>query len=182
MQVPRLLLAAGLALPAVQAADREIVQIQRDIALLQEQMRVMQQGMDEKLVKLTTLVEQALQSTNKANTTIAVLETGLRERLSQQLAAPMTNVSTRVEQMATDFQNVRESVADTNERLGRIQAQIVELGNTVRTLQAPPPPPPGAQSSGPPAGLSPTQLYESAMKDRSGGNLDLARQGFEEYL
>src|SRR5690606_37337641 len=31
-------------------------------------------------------------------------------------------------------------------------------------------------------GVSPTQLYETAMKDRSGGNLDLARQGCEEYL
>jgi tol-pal system protein YbgF len=60
----------------------------------------------------------------------------------------------------------------------------VELSNTVRTLQAPPPPPPAAGSteSGPPAGVSPTQLYESALKDRSGGNFDLARQGFEEYL
>ena len=34
----------------------------------------------------------------------------------------------------------------------------------------------------PPPGLSAKQLYDSAMKDRSGGNLDLALQGFEEYL
>ena len=170
------------------APAKEIVQIQRDIALLQDQIRTMQQSTDERLVKLTTLVEQALQSTVKANTSLAVLESGLRDRLSQQLAAPMTAVSSKVDQMSTDFQSVRESVADVSERMSKIQAQIVEMNNTIKTIQAPPPPPPGATgapggaASGPPAGVSPTQLYESALRDRSSGQLDLAMQGFQEYL
>ena len=53
------------------APSREIVQIQRDLALLQEQIRTMQQAQDEKLVRLTTLVEQALQSSSKASPTSA---------------------------------------------------------------------------------------------------------------
>ena len=182
--------AAVLSAAALNAApSKEIVQIQRDLALLQEQIRNMQQAQDEKLVRLTTLVEQALQSSTKANTSLAVLESGLRDRLSQQLAAPITGVTTRVDQMGSDLQAVREAVTDTSERIGKLQAQLVEINNTIRTLQAPPPPPPtglgtpsGQAGSGPPAGLSPTQLYESALKDRSSGNLDLARQGFEEYL
>jgi tol-pal system protein YbgF len=90
--------------------------------------------------------------------------------------------------MSTDFAGVRETVTDLNERIGKIQAQLVDMNNTIRTLQAPPAPPPsaaatgGVAQSGPPPGMSPTQVYETAMKDRSGGNLDLARQGFEEYL
>jgi tol-pal system protein YbgF len=177
-----------MAAPAIFAApSKEIVQIQRDLALLQEQIRSLQQAQDEKLVRLTTLVEQALQSTSKANTSLAVLESGLRDRLSQQLAAPITGVSTRVEQMSNEFSSVRESVSDMNERMSRIQAQLVEISNTIRTLQAPPAPPPAvtgapAAAAGPPAGLSPSQLYESALRDRSGGNLDLAMQGFQEYL
>jgi tol-pal system protein YbgF len=105
--------------------------------------------------------------------------------LSQQLAAPIAGVSTKVDQMGTDFAGVRETVTDLNERIGKIQTQLVEMNNTIRTLQAPPAPPPSAAptaQSGPPPGMSPTQLYETAMKDRSGGNLDLARQGFQEYL
>ena len=182
--------AAVLSAAALNAApSKEIVQIQRDLALLQEQIRNMQQAQDEKLVRLTTLVEQALQSSTKANTSLAVLESGLRDRLSQQLAAPITGVTTRVDQMGSDLQAVREAVTDTSERIGKLQAQLVEINNTIRTLQAPPPPPPtgvgapsGQAASGPPPGLSPTQLYESALKDRSSGNLDLSRQGFEEYL
>jgi tol-pal system protein YbgF len=179
-----LILLAAAAPILFAAPAKEIVQIQRDIALLQEQIRTMQQSQDEKLVRLTTLVEQALQSTSKANTSLAVLESSLRDRLSQQLAAPIANVGSRVEQMSGEFQHVRESVSDLNERVSKIQAQLVEISNTIRTLQAPPAPPStGTGASGaPPAGVSPTQLYESALRDRSGGNLDLAMQGFQEYL
>lgn len=179
-------LVALLAAPGLFAASKEIVQIQRDIALLQDQIRTMQQSQDAQLVKLVTLVEQALQAGTKANTSLAVLESGLRDRLSQQLSAPIASVGAKVDQMTTDFSTVRETVSDLNERLSKIQAQLVQMDNTIRTLQAPPPPPPSptdtAAQTGPPPGLSPTQLYETAMKDRSGGNLDLARQGFEEYL
>ncbi|HYO82558.1 MAG TPA: tetratricopeptide repeat protein [Bryobacteraceae bacterium] len=192
MYLSRSLLTVGLlaSATAYAAPSKEIVQIQRDLALLQEQLRTVQQSTDEKLVRLTTLVEQALQSSTKANTSLAVLESGLRDRLSQQLAAPITGVTTRVDQMSTDLQAVREAVTDTSERIGKLQAQLVEISNTMRTLQAPPAPPPAAGAAGgpsptasaAPAGLSPTQLYESALKDRSSGNLDLARQGFEEYL
>ena len=189
MQLKTSALLLLMAAPAIFAApSKEIVQIQRDLALLQEQIRTLQQGQDEKLVRLTTLVEQALQSSSKANTSLAVLESGLRDRLSQQLAAPITGVSTRVEQMSSDFQSVRESVSDLTERMSKIQAQLVDISNTIRTLQAPPAPPPAAAgtapsaAAGPPAGVSPTQLYESALRDRSGGNLDLAMQGFQEYL
>lgn len=188
MQLKTSALLLLLSASAVLAApSKEIVQIQRDLALLQEQIRTLQQAQDEKLVRLTTLVEQALQSTSQANTSLAVLESGLRDRLSQQLAAPITGVSTRVEQMSTEFQGVRESVSDLTERMSKIQAQLVDISNTIRTLQAPPAPPSGAAGSpsaaaGPPAGISPSQLYESALRDRSGGNLDLAMQGFQEYL
>jgi tol-pal system protein YbgF len=116
----------------------------------------------------------------------------LRERLSQQLITPVANLSTKMDQMSTDFNGVRESVSDLNERLGKIQTQIVDLSNTVKVLQSPPAPPPGAGTvpgtmapgapAGPPAGMSAKQVYESALRDQSGGNLDLAQQGFEEYL
>lgn len=185
MRISRMILLGVLAVPGLFAASKEIVQIQRDIALLQDQVRTMQQSMDQQMVKLVTLVEQALQSSTKANTSLAVLESGLRDRLSQQLSAPIAGVSTKVDQMSTDFTGLRESVSDLNERMGKIQTQLSEMDNTIRTLQAPPAPPPATGAAGetsPPPGMSPTQLYESAMKDRSGGNLDLARQGFEEYL
>jgi tol-pal system protein YbgF len=168
------------------AASREIVELQRDVASLQEQVRVLQRTIDERMAALSTLVEQSLNSTNKTNTSVAVLESGLRERLGQQLSAPVANMSSKLDQMSTDFSSVRETISDLNERMSKVQTQLVDLNNTVKVLQSPPPPPglgsTGAVEGQPPAGLSAQQLYESALKDRSSGNFELAMQGFQEYL
>jgi tol-pal system protein YbgF len=171
------------------APAREIVELQRDVAALQEQIRVLQRSMDQRLESLTSLVEQSLTASNKVNTSVAALENGLRDRLTQQLSTPVAGLNLKLDQMTTEFQNVRESIADMNERLSKLQTQMTDLGNTVKVMQAPPPPPPGSDGSssaagvaGPPAGLSAKDLYEQAQRDKSSGALDLSMQGFEEYL
>jgi len=181
---------------AFAAPSKEMVQMQRDIAQLQDQLRQLQNSMNERLAAVTTLLQQALETGAKTNTSVAVLESGLRDRLSQQLAAPITAVSSRVETMSNEFQSVRENVSAMNETLTKMQAQLIDLNNSVKVLQAPaaPPPsnlgapgtspggaPPGAATA-PPVGLSAKQVYETAMTDRSRGNLDLALSGFQEYL
>jgi tol-pal system protein YbgF len=197
MHFTRSVLIALALVPFSFGASREIVQMQRDLALLQDQVKTLQSTVDTRLATLTTLIQQALDASNKSNTSLAVLESGLKDRLSQQLSAPMTGVSTKVEQMGTEFQGVRENVSAMNETLSKVQAQLIDLNNAVKVLQtpaAPPPatgsapgtlgaPPPGGMAAaGPPSGLSAQQLYDSAMRDRSGGNADLALQGFQEYL
>ena len=173
------------------APSKEMVQLQRDIAQLQDQVRQLQSAMKERLAAMTTLMQQALDTSSKTNTSVAVLESGLRDRLSQQLSAPITSVSGKVDQMSNEFQTVRENVSAMNETLAKVQAQLVDLNSAVKILQAPAAPPPGALPpaagtaavpSGPPAGMSAQQLYQSAMTDRSRGNFDLAVQGFQEYL
>lgn len=172
------------------APSKEMVQLQRDIAQLQDQVRQLQSAMSERLAAMTTLMQQALDTSSKTNTSVAVLESGLRDRLSQQLSAPITSVSGKVDQMSNEFQTVRENVSAMNETLAKVQAQLVDLNSAVKILQAPAAPPPGALPpagsaavpSGPPAGMSAQQLYQSAMTDRSRGNFDLAVQGFQEFL
>jgi tol-pal system protein YbgF len=185
-----LAIAATLALAA---PSREIVELQRDVAALQEQMRQLQRTLDEKTASLSTLMQQSIDSANKSSTTLTVLESSLRERIAEQqksLVGPVATLVTKLDQMSGEFQSVRESITDLTERMNKVQTQIVDLSNTVKTLQSPPPPPglgsgpsTGASTPAtPPPGLSAKQLYDSAMKDRSGGNVDLALQGFDEYL
>jgi TolA-binding protein len=92
---------------------------------------------------------------------------------------PVANLGTRVDQMAEEFRYVKESVTDMTARMGKLQTQIVDLGNAVKIMQAPPPPP-GAET--PPPGLSAETLLNNARRDRLGGNLDLALQEYEDYL
>ena len=50
----------ALAPAALFGANKEMVQLQRDVALLQEDVRTLQRSLDEKMSALRTLVEQTL--------------------------------------------------------------------------------------------------------------------------
>ena len=186
------ILALALAPAALFGANKEMVQLQRDVALLQDDVRTLQRSLDEKMAALRTLVEQTYSATGKAGTSIAVLESGIRDRMAEQqktLAGPVVNMGAKIDTMSTEFQTLRESISDLGERMNKMQLQMVDLMNTVKVLSAPPAPPPAvgspSASSGPatpPPGMTAQGLYDSARKDLSGGNLDLAVQGFQEYL
>jgi tol-pal system protein YbgF len=179
-----LLLVCFSLLPASSFGQKkEYVELTREITYLAEQVRNLQRSQDEKLAAIQVVVQQALDAVNKANTNVAVLEAGFRERFREQeknVMAPIAGVNTKVDQMASEFAALRETVADTNARLGKLQQQMVDLGNAVKTMQAPAAPPPPGASAIPP--MPAETLYNNALRDRSGGNSELAVQQFAEYL
>ena len=177
-------LLAVLAVPAAFAQKKEIAQLQRDFADLQNEVRTLQSDFNVKHGQLMERLQQILDASRQSSTSIAVLDSAIRDRLKEQLAAPVANLNTRLDQVAQEFQGTRESVADISSRMGRLQQQIDELTKLVQVLQAgPPAPPPSSTGSGaPPSAMSAQQLYDQAMRDRSGGALDLAMNGFQEYL
>jgi tol-pal system protein YbgF len=73
-----------------------------------------------------------------------------------------------------------------NSRMGKMERQVLDLGNAIKTMQAPPAPPPDSPTSstggGGAPGVSAEQLYQNAMRDKSAGNLELALQQFAEFL
>lgn len=187
MRLLGLLLCALLAFPVLSLGQKkEYVELQRDVALLQDQVRSLQTSLNEKLAQLQMLVQQSLDSSNKVNTAVAVLDSGIRDRLRDQeksVTGPVAGVGAKLDQFAEEFRALKETVGDMNARMGKLQAQIVDLGNAVKVMQTPPPPPPGGGAGGaPPSGVSAEQLYQSAMRDRSAGSLDLAMQEFNDYL
>ncbi|MGA2592681.1 MAG: outer membrane protein assembly factor BamD [Bryobacteraceae bacterium] len=190
----RWLAAALLICPSLaSAASREIVELQRDVAQLQEQVRTLQRGQDEKLGAIQALVQQAVDAATRANTAVALLQSNLQQSIKDQqksVVDPVVGVGAKLDQMTTDVQALRESVADISSQMGKLQQQVIDIGNAVRTIQGPAAPPPG-NSSGP--GNSPGSagsvppvpaetLYQNAMRDRSGGKDDLALQEFSDYL
>jgi tol-pal system protein YbgF len=174
-------------------ASREILDLQRDVAQIQDQLRSLQQSQDQRLAALTTLAQQALDAANKANTSVSVLESGIRQNLREQeknVVAPVAGVGLRLDQMTTGVQSLHQSVADITSLLGKLQQQVTDLSNAVRSAQTPaaPPPPPGQEGS---AALAPASsappvpaetLYANAMRDRSGGKADLALSEFGDYV
>ncbi len=190
----RLLLVCFLTLlaasPGIPQKRNEIVELQRDVALMQDQVRRLQAAMDEKFTGVNTLLEQALDNIKRTQTSVTAVEGNLKDRLREQeksLVTPVAAIGTKVEQLSDEFRVVRESVAELTALMRKQQLQLVDLANAIRTLQAPPAPPPtdggatGAAPS-PPTGVSAQSLYENAMRDKTGGNAELAMQQFEDYL
>lgn len=174
------------------AASKEIVELQRDVALLQEQLRTLQRSQDEKLAGIQVLVQQALDAANKANTSVALLQNNLQQTSRDQqtkVGTAVVDLGAKMDSMTTDFSALRESVADISSQVGKLQQQMTDIGNAVRTIQAPPavPPPasPGSGSGSTAATIpqiSGETLYQNAMRDQGGGNDDLALQEFTQYL
>jgi TolA-binding protein len=181
---------ALLVFPALLPAQKkEIVQLNRDLLALQDQVKEMERNFTDKMGGMTTLIQQVLDSVSKINTTLAILDNAMKDR-EKNLAAPITNAGTKVDAMAQEFQAMRVTMEDLNARVGKLQQQIVDLGNTIKVIQAPATPPPGtattpagtAPAGGPPSGLSAAALWDNALRDKESGNFDMALQELNDYL
>ncbi len=194
-------------LPASFAASKEMIELQRDVSQLQDQVRTLQKSLDQ----LTVVVQQTYNTGDKANTSIAVMQNNLSDaikRVQEMVAQPVLGLSTKVDAMSEDFRNLRETVNDLNTRIGKLDAKMTDLGNAITVIRQPAPPPaatgvgtngqplatPGsAPTAGslppatagpvaPPAGMQAESLYSNAYRDYLGGNYDLALSEFNDYI
>jgi tol-pal system protein YbgF len=178
-----------LLMPAASlAADREFVELKRDLGLLQDAVKLMQQSQDEKLNELKQLLGQAIEAATRASNAAATVQNSVQQSLREQektLVAPVVGANTKIDQLASDFRGVQQAVADMGALMTKLQTQVTDLTNAVKIMQAPaaPPPPSGDASTqaGPPT-ISATELYTNARRDYSGGKTDLALQEFSDYL
>src|SRR5579872_6476447 len=194
MNFSRLIPAAVLLFPIIcSAASKEIVELQRDVAQLQDQVRNLQTAFDTRLAQLQLLVQQAADSANRASSSVAGLQGAIQEQLRQQgkdVSGPVANFNTKIEELTNSFQQVQNGIADVTARLGKLEQQMVDLKNAVSTMPSPGAPPPGNSGGtmpvGPPTSSVPpipaTTLYTNANRDRLGGKNDLALQEFNQYL
>lgn len=180
------------AFPALAQSQKDMIkEIQRDLLIMQDAIRTLKSSQDEKMATLQVLVQNTLDAANKANTSVATLDTAMRDRMRDQerlLVAPVAGVGSKVDTMSNDFAGVREAVTDLSSRMGKLQNQIADINSAIKMLAAPPPPPPSdnpaaaSNPNGPPAGTSAEAIYNGAMRDKSAGNSDLAIEQFQNYL
>jgi tol-pal system protein YbgF len=190
MRLRRLIPAVVFLFPAIgAAASKEIVELQRDVAQLQDQLRTLQSAFDTKMATLTTQVQQAADAATRTSTALAGLQGAIQEQLREQgkaVAGPVAGLNAKIEEMSTGFQQVQNGMADVTTRLGSLEQQMKDLSNQVRTINSPAAAPPsGGPTSGPAASGPPPDggtLYSNADRDRLGGKNDLALEEFQEYL
>ena len=179
-------------------ASKEIQELQRDVAMLQDQVRSLQSAVDQKIATVQTLVQQTLESVNRTNTAVAVMENRFSDAMKQQqqsVTGPVAVVGQKLDQMSEDFRAVRESVLDMNTRMSKLDAKMADFQNLVNTIRTAPPPPPAAAAgpgdtapnaaaapTGPPPGMQAETTYTNAFRDYQGAKYDLSMQEFSDYL
>jgi len=169
------------------AQKREYIQLQRDVTLLQEQVRDLQRSQEEKGAVLKTLLEQALDAVNRMHTSVADLK--------QSVQQSQATTQSRVDTLATQVQSLADATEELRARLGQISQQVAETRSVLESVDARLAPlgpgepaeagaaaattPPATTPQAPP---SADVLYSTALRDFISGNYELARQEFSDYL
>ena len=183
-----LILAAAILAAPVHAADKkELAQVQRDIALLQDEMRVSLKAQNDRLIAMESMLKTMLDQLAATNRAVTVLDGSLKSRVEGSVVKPMADLGSRMDSMQEDYRYVRESVTELNSKLSKISTQVSQLNDAIRTMQAPPAPPAGdlsapAAASGPPQGVTAEGLFKEALGDKLASNSDLALRQFNDYL
>jgi tol-pal system protein YbgF len=199
-----LLIAFALLCPAfAPAASKEIIELQRDVAQLQDQARQIQQTLDAKTAALQVLLQQTLDSANASSR--ALNDQGRSQQdLVDKVVSPIAAMNSKMEGVGNDMAALRESITDLTTRMNKMQQQLTDLTNAVKATQTPVAPPPstgptagglpatggptdnGSAGGAQPGGGSPpvkaTTLYENALRDMQSGKADLALSEFQDYV
>ena len=183
-----------VALTPAFAVDKNIQELQRDVGLLQDQVKQLQQSQTASLAALQTLMQQALDAANRADRDVAVIQSGFQQngnQLKDQVVGPVVGLSTRMDQVSGDVRTLQQAVADLTSSMSKMSAQLSDINNAIKVLSAPPPPPQQTGSTGMPGAtgaasnmpaMSQTDLYNAATADYNSGKLDLATQEFQDFL
>src|ERR1700733_12751278 len=179
-----------------EAVAREIIELQHDVTTLLQGQKDLATQMTQDHTVMKKLVEQTGDTVGKLNGTMSLLQKSVQE--------VQANSGARLDTMSTQVQGLSDNLEEIKSRLGKLNQQLVDLQNTVQSLDAkisggaPPPsttPTTGNYSTPPvtgapvggsavPAGGAPSAdtLYSNGLRDITSGKYDLARQEFQDYL
>jgi tol-pal system protein YbgF len=186
-------LAGSLAGPRpAEAVAREIIDLQRDVTTLLQGQKDLSDRVIQDHTVMKTLVEQSGDNVTKLAATMGSLQKSVQD--------VQANSGARLDTMSTQVQGLSDNLEEIKSRLGKLNQQLVDLQNSVQSLDAKisgatPAPAAGAVnpaaspgSSAPAASLAPPNapsadvLYSNGLRDITSGKYDLARSEFQDYL
>jgi tol-pal system protein YbgF len=198
--------APGLFVPSSFAANKEMQELQRDVALMQEDIRQLQRAFDKQMATQQTLIQQTLDTSNRTQSSMAVLERTVGDSVRGQMTqglAPIATLGTRIDQVSQQVQTLGDAMQALNSSMQQLRTQLNDLKTAVAAIQAPAPPPPSTDPNaptgaitgpgpgpalGPGPGATGTPpvpadiLYQNARRDMDGGKVDLALAEFRDFI
>lgn len=171
---------ALLAVAAFGQKREDFLMLQRDVGILSDKFADYEKAQTQRLDDLQKLVQMAIDNQSKITAAMGSLQTGMAAQ-QKTLNAPVITMGSKVDGMVTELSSVQASLAEINSSLRKMQAQMTDMDNAIKTLNAPPPPP-GEGGDAPPSGMTADALYQNALRAKSAGQFDLATQQFNDYL
>ena len=186
------MIAGSLMGPApVNAVARELIELQRDVTSLLQGQKDLSTQITQDHTVMRTLVEQSGDNVGKLSATMSGLQKSVQD--------VQANGGARLDTMSTQVQGVSDNLEEIKSRLGKLNQQLVDLQNTVQSLDAKissaasagaapaggiSAAPAGPASAATPASSAPSAdtLYSNGYRDLSTGKYELARSEFQDYL
>jgi tol-pal system protein YbgF len=181
-----------------EAVAREIIELQRDVTSILQGQKDLSTQMTQDHTVMKTLVEQSGDTVGKLNGTMSALQKSMQD--------VQANSGARLDTMSTQVQGLSDNLEEIKSRLGKLNQQLVDLQNTVQSLDAKvsggggtapssgvsnpgagmssQPPSGGTMAPASTSGPAPSAdtLYSNGLRDITSGKYDLARQEFQDYL
>ena len=155
------------------AASKDMIELQAQVAQLQQQMTQMKQSFDERMGIMRNLLEKNTDAANKVSTAIEGLETSLNKQQADRAA--------QVDQISGQIQALNDTMDELKVRLAKLSKQFDDLQASQQSMaaqQAQTQQQQQAMQQAPP----PDVLYNNALRDYNGGSNDLATQEFNDYI
>jgi len=172
------------------AVAREMIELQRDVTSLLQGQKDLATQLTQDHTVMRTLVEQSGDSVGKLSATMSGLQKSVQD--------VQANSGARLDTMSTQVQGVSDNLEEIKSRLGKLNQQLVDLQNTVQSLDAKisggapaggsvpasgtSTPATGATTTSSGAAPSADTLYSNGLRDITSGKYDLARSEFQDYL
>ncbi len=110
------------------AVAREIIELQRDVTTLLQGQKDMGTQITQDHTVMRTLIEQSNDTVGKLNGTMSGLQKSVQD--------VQANSGARLDTMSTQVQGLSDNLEEIKSRLGKLNQQLVDLQNTIQSLDA----------------------------------------------
>src|SRR5579864_3662725 len=112
------------------AASKETQELQRDVALLQEDVRQLQRSFDQQMAALRTLTQQAVDNSGRTTTAVGVIQQTVPDQIKRevnQALAPVAGLNTRLDQISSQVQTLSDAMQALNSSMQQLHTQLNDL-------------------------------------------------------
>lgn len=188
-----LLLTATALPPRAHAVAKEIIELQTQVAQLQDMISQMKQSNDERMAVLLHMVQQNVDSITRMTTQVNAMQQAMNSQNENQ-------------QLSGQMQALNDSVDELKTRIGKLDATMQSIQAQLQNVQNPPattgpgasPAGPGGTADNPPAGnaappsgsasnaANPApplqQTYQAALRDYNSAKYELSNSEFGDVI